>query len=279
MDDPGKAARRRFLDDRVAAVAARGLMAYPAESAEEHREILAFARLWDVLDAPVVIRHPHFDLRLELPLILGPRLAYLIAIGDYELTDLQLIAAHVEAGDRVMELGGGAGVTAALAAKISGAPIVVAEADARLFGTIRANVEGNGGAVSFEHGVVTAGGGRGDGTIDFYLDADPWISSTSPEAQGRADAPARRKITAPVLGLDELLAKHRPTVLTIDIEGGERELLRAPFAHPPRLVLVEIHTPHFGERAGAQTAQALIDHGYRLIDQRGWTYAFLATEE
>jgi hypothetical protein len=43
-------------------------------------------------------------------------------------------------------------------------------------------------------------------------------------------------------------------------------------------VLVEIHTPYFGERAGAQTAQALIDRGYRLIDQRGWTYAFLATE-
>lgn len=272
MDDTGKAARRRFLDDRRAAVGARGLMGYPTESAEERREILAFARLWDVLDAPVVIRHPHVDLRLTLPPILGPRLAYLIAIGDYEWTDLELIEAHVRAGDRVMELGGGAGVTAALAAKVSGQPVVVAEADDRLFDMIRGNVEGNGGAVTFEHGVVAAG--QGGGTIDFYLDEDPWISSTSPAAQGRDDAPARRKITAPVRGLDELLATHRPTVLMIDIEGGERELLRAPFAHPPRLVLVEIHTPHFGERAGAETTQALIDHGYRLIDQRGWTYAF-----
>jgi len=274
MDDPGKVARRRFLDDRRAAVGARGLMRYPDEDDGERREITAFARLWDVLDAPVVIRHPHVDLRLELPAILGPRLAYLIAIGDYELTDLELIEAHVRAGDRVMELGGGAGVTAALAAKVSGAPVVIAEADARLFPMIRANVEGNGGVVQFEHGVVVAGGGHGEGTIDFYLDEDPWISSTSPGAGGRDDAPVRRRVSAPVLGLDELLARHTPTVLMIDIEGGERELLRAPMAQPPRLVLVEIHTPHFGERAGAETIQALIDQGYRLIDQRGWTYAF-----
>jgi FkbM family methyltransferase len=274
MDDPGKAARRRFLDDRRAAVLGRGLMQYPIEDADEQREIAAFARLWDVLDGPVVIRHPHVDLRLELPPILGPRLAYLIAIGDYELTDLELIQAHVRAGDQVMELGGGAGVTAALAAKISGAPVVVAEADARLFPMIRANVEGNGGIVRFEHGVVIAGGGHGDGSIDFYLDDDPWISSTEPAAGGRTDAPPRRRVSAPVLGLDELLAQHAPTVLMIDIEGGERELLRAPMARPPRLVLVEIHTPHFGERAGVETIQALTDRGYRLIDQRGWTYAF-----
>lgn len=143
MDDPGQ--RRRFLDERRAAVHARGLMAYPKEGADEGREITAFARLWDVLDAPVVIRHPHVDLRLELHPILGPRLAYLIAIGDYELTDLELIEAYVKPGDRVLELGGGAGVTAALAAKVSGLPLVVAEADERLFPVIRANVDGNAG--------------------------------------------------------------------------------------------------------------------------------------
>lgn len=271
MDDPAE--RRRFLDARRAAIGARALMAYPVETADERREITAFARLWDVLDGPVAIRHPHVDLRLELPPILGPRLAYLIAIGDYELTDLELIEAHVRAGDRVLELGGGAGVTAALAAKVSGQPVVVAEADARLFPMIRANVEGNAGAITFEHGVVVAGRGHGDGTIDFYLDDDPWISSTSPVAEGR-DGPTRRRVSAPVLGLDELLERHEPSVMMIDIEGGERELLRAPMARRPRLLLVEIHTPHFGERVGAETVQALIDQGYRLIDQRGWTYAF-----
>src|SRR5437588_6864309 len=137
--DPAEA-RRKFLTERKREVHARGLMAYPLVCEHEEREVEAFARLFDVLDGPIVIRHPHVDLRVELSTLIGPRLSYLIAIGDYELTDLELIETHLHQGDRVLELGGGAGLTAALSARLSGEPVVVAEADERLLPLIRRQV-------------------------------------------------------------------------------------------------------------------------------------------
>ena len=158
MPGSKKDERRAFLDAKKREIAARAMMSYPSSSELEVREVEAFARLFDVLDGPIVIRHPYADLRLELTALLGPRISYLIAIGDYELTDLELIAEHVKKGDRVIELGGGAGLTAALSAKTSGQPVVVAEPDERLFPLIRRQVELNGGTVSFEHGAVLGAG-------------------------------------------------------------------------------------------------------------------------
>jgi FkbM family methyltransferase len=264
--------RKRFLEDRRREVYARGLMLYPRVSEHEEREVEAFARLFDALDSPFVVRHPMVDLRVELSKVLGPRVAYLIVVGDYELTDLELIEAHVRKGDRVLELGGGAGLTAALCARVSGQPVAVAEADDRLIPLIRRQVELNSGAVSFEHGVVL--GGAGPDHVDFFLDEDPWVSSVEPEAGGREGSRERRKISVPVLRLDTLLTRHRPTVLMVDIEGAERELFLSPLSYAPRLIIIEVHTPHYGERVSAQMIQRIVDLGYRLVDQKGWTCVF-----
>jgi FkbM family methyltransferase len=281
MPGSKKEERRAFLDEKKREIGERAMMSYPSSSELEVREVEAFARLFDVLDGPIVIRHPHADLRLELNALLGPRISYLIAIGDYELTDLELIAEHVKKGDRVIELGGGAGLTAALSAKTSGHAVVVVEPDERLFSLIRRQVELNGGTVSFEHGAVLgedgASGARSaaERTIDFYLDEEIWFSSMKEEVLAHGER-QRIKVTVPVLSADALFAKHTPTVAMIDVEGSEREIFAKPLtdATKPRLLLIEIHFPHYGERTGAEVIQSVLDQGYRLIDQKGWTYVF-----
>ena len=266
MPGSKKDERRAFLDAKKREIAARAMMSYPSSSELEVREVEAFARLFDVLDGPIVIRHPHADLRLELTALLGPRISYLIAIGDYELTDLELIAEHVKKGDRVIELGGGAGLTAALSAKTSGQPVVVAEPDERLFPLIRRQVELNGGTVSFEHGAVLGAGVGGvdrksaPASIDFFLDEEIWFSSMKKDVEAHGER-ERIKVTVPVLSADALFAKHAPTVAMIDVEGAEREIFAQPLtqAHKPRLLLIEIHFPHYGEKVGAEVIQSVVD--------------------
>lgn len=270
-NDPGAVARRAFLDAKRREIHGRGLMSYPVSSELEEHEVEAFARLFDVLDGPITIRHPHVDLRLELGAVLGPRISYLIAIGDYELGDLELLDVHVAKGDRVVELGGGAGLTAAFNAKRTGNAVVVAEPDERLFPVIRRQVELNGGAVSFEHGVVMARSASSPSTIDFFIDEEIWFSSMKEAVEAHGLERSRKKVTVPVLDVNAIFSKHTPTVAMIDIEGAERELFAAPLVHKPKKILIEIHSPHYGEKAAAETVQSIVDQGYRMIDQKGWT--------
>jgi FkbM family methyltransferase len=262
----------RFLAEKRAEIGARALMSYPASSELETREVAAFQRLFDVLDGPFIIRHPHVDFRFELGRLLGPRVSYLIAIGDYELTDLELLQTHLVTGDRVMELGGGAGLTAAVSAKVSGSPVVVVEPDDRLFPLIRRQVELNGGSVSFEHGAILSGP-EVPRSVEFYLDDEIWFSSMHASVDAHGERP-RKRVEVPALGLAPLLEKHRPTVVMMDIEGAERGLFAQRLAHLPRKILIEIHAPHYGERVAAEVVQSIVDLGYRFVDQKGWTYVF-----
>jgi FkbM family methyltransferase len=263
---------RRFLEEKKAEIGSRALMGPPAGSATEAEGVAAFARLFHVLDGTIRIRHPHLDLHVELSQLLGPRISYLITTGDYELVDLELLDRYVVAGDVVLELGGGAGLTAAVSAKRSRQPVVVVEPDDRLFPVIRRQVEINGGSVSFVHGAVVEEPAP-SGLVDFYLDEEIWFSSlrAAPEVpEGRA----RTRVEVPALSLGGMLERVRPSVLMVDVEGTERGLFLADLPHAPRLILIEIHTLLYGEKVAADTVQAILDRGYRFIDQRGWTYVF-----
>jgi FkbM family methyltransferase len=270
-----RAERRAFLEAKREEIHGRGLMTYPLSSELEVREVTAFERLFDALDGAIPIKHPFFDLSLELGPVLGPRISYLIAIGDYELGDLELLDRHVKKGDRVIELGGGAGLTAAFNAKRTGEPVVVAEPDERLFPVIRRQVELNGGTVSFEHGVVL--GGTQAKSVDFFIDEEIWFSSMKKEVEAHGLERQRRKVNVPVLDAAALFAKHAPTIAMIDIEGAERELFATKVANLPKKLLVEIHSPHYGDRVAAEVVQSIVDQGHRLIDQGGWTFVFERT--
>ena len=53
---------------------------------------------------------------------------YYFLVGDYEESDLELIRKHVQPGDKVLELGGGVGLTGALVGQVSGLPVTICEA-------------------------------------------------------------------------------------------------------------------------------------------------------
>lgn len=268
MNDPYPSS---FHSSLLQTIRHRGLMGYPSSPPEEVHGVKYLEALLPQLRSPIRMRHPFVDLEMELPPGLGPRICYLASVGEYELSDLELLRRFVVTGDTVMEVGGGIGLTAAMSSKMAQRPVIVVEPDERLFPVIRRQVELNGGEVHFERGVV---GPTGDGAeVDFYLDEEVWFSSMRPNVEAHGER--KRVLTrVPRLSLSELFVAHRPSLAMIDIEGAEDGLFEGAYPELPRTLLIEIHFPILGEKQGVRVVQSIIDQGYRLADCFGWTFVF-----
>lgn len=248
----------------------RALMSYPDPLKPSEADLTVMGLLLRQSVTPIVITHPTIDIRLELNDLLGSRICYLIATGDYEQHDLELIRDYVRQGDVVLECGGGAGVTTALLGKITGRTVNVVEPDPRLAALIRRNVELNNGVVSFTQACVTTVSGE---MVTFHIAKEIWFSSLQLDA-----AETTATLSVPTTRLEDLVEEHRPSVLVMDIEGIESELFHASLDPAPRLIIIEIHFPLLGSRVSSETVQRIIDLGYNLIDIRGWTFVFSRCE-
>ncbi len=262
------------IDDLLRTTAAeiqqRALMSYPDPLKPSETDLVVMGLLLRQSVTPIVITHPTIDIRLELNVLLGSRICYLIASGDYEQHDLEIIQEYVRDGDVVLECGGGAGVTTALLGKITGRTVNVVEPDPQLAALIKRNVELNDATVSITQACVTT---VSDETVKFHIAKEIWFSSLQLEAHETTAT-----LSVPTRQLEDLVEEHRPSVLIMDIEGIERELFRASLDPAPRLIIIEIHFPILGSRASSETVQRIIRLGYNLIDIRGWTFVFSRCE-
>ncbi|MFE3838476.1 FkbM family methyltransferase [Pseudogemmobacter sonorensis] len=208
-----------------------------------------------------------FELRglvLELPdAALRGGLERALASGRYENTEADAILRHLRAGDRFLDLGAGLGYLCALAAREIGAAAVAGvEAGPETLELARANLARNGyGAAALRHGAVTAGDGA---TVDFLQRPAFWASALRRED---GEALPGRVVAVPVLDLAALLAWHRPTVLSCDIEGAEIDVLTAaalatPEARALRVIVAEIHPRIYGGEGVRQLFDAFSAAGF-----------------
>lgn len=254
------------MEDRRRAHRDRGLGVYPVDLPGDAERLSALAALVERLAGPVRLRLPAFDLTLEVPPQAGARALYLLTMDDYEMADLELLARHAVPGDRAMVLGGGIGVAAALAARLTEEPVVVVEANAALHETIGRQVALNDGQAVLVHAAVVGNAAEHpDGTVAFAVAEEFWYSRIGEGAAARP-VPAR--------SLDALCAAHAPTLLLIDIEGAEADILTRPVPSCVRTLLVEIHTPDLGAARTAEIVSALFADGFRMVDQQALTWAF-----
>lgn len=261
--------RKAFLEAKRLEINRRGLMAYPKVTAEEIAGAEAMGNIMANMSEPLRLEHPHFHLKVELPAIVAPRLAYLISIGDYEQVDLEVIAEFVQEGDRVLDIGGGVGLTAALAASHSKAPVTVIEADKRLQPVIERQVSLNGGECCVVPRCVVSDGDTPD-RVDFTLADEFWFSRVLPSTERRQG----NVVSVETIGLTALIKDYAPDVLIVDVEGSEQGLFVAPLRVRPRIVAIEIHYPLLGTRDATAVIQRIIDEGYRFVLLKGWTHVF-----
>ena len=173
--------------------------------------------------------------------VLSPHMELTLAAGRYERRERALSARIVRPGDVVLELGAGLGFLSSYLRKFTGAgKIVCVEANPNLIPYInRVHAVNAIDRIELLNGVVLP---RPDGaaSIPFYCRRDFWASSLDPSS------PFESVVSVGALSFPDILDRHRPDVLVMDIEGGELELLTTPSAGSIRAAVVETHPGHYG---------------------------------
>lgn len=161
--------------------------------------------------------------------------------GHYEWNEKAALKRHLTIRDKVLELGAGAGYLSILAAQIvGGANVTSVEANPSMMDVLRKNLDSNGARdTDLRHGAVVADD-YGSDTVSFVMRDAFWASSIAEE-----DAPDSKLVTVPALRLSDLLEEVRPTVVTMDVEGGEVELSQQDWPDSVRLLIMEIHTQKY----------------------------------
>lgn len=151
----------------------------------------------------------------------------------YEEPERILIRSVLRPGDRVLEVGGGVGFISLLCAEIVGPENVLTyEANPAMLDLMLANYALNDRRPTLRNRAVTARGGE----ITFFV-SDNIISSSAYQREGS------RAVTIPSDAIDVVISEWRPSVLVMDVEGAEVDILPASTLAGIRAIVLELH-PH-----------------------------------
>lgn len=191
---------------------------------------------------------------------LTPPLVKALESGQYERNERAALQHHLSPGDRVLELGAGAGYLSILAAQIVGAANVhCVEANPAMLEVLRKNLDSNGArAVTLHSGGVVPDSHEG-GEVRFHMRDAFWASSVAEEITN-----SQKVVEVPALCLTDLLEEAHPTVVVMDVEGAELGLCDRDWPASVRLLIMEIHTRQYGPAK----VKAMFD----ALSRAGFTY-------
>ncbi|GAA0309535.1 FkbM family methyltransferase [Rhodovulum strictum] len=166
--------------------------------------------------------------------------------GSYEAPERCLVRAALRRGDKVVEIGAGVGVVSLLCNRLAGVGNVTSfEANAALEPVIVENFALNNITPRLRLRAVTVDGAP----ITFFRNEN--VVSSSVYDRGLQ----AQQVTVPSDPINRVLMDEGATVLVMDVEGAEIDLLRAADLSGLREVIVELH-PHI---VGDAPTQAMID--------------------
>jgi FkbM family methyltransferase len=183
----------------------------------------------------------------------------------YEGPERRLIETEIQRNDTVMEIGGGLGYISTICSlRTDPARVFVYEANPKMEKIIRDTHCLNGVTPHLSMRMV----GKERGAATFYVSNNFLVSSLFPSEE------ASEAITVKVVSFREELERIKPTILIVDIEGGECELL-GEFPLPScRLVMFELHPKILGEGRANQVLTRMTNIGFRMCANKQNTYLF-----
>ena len=206
------------------------------------------------------------DADLQIPRdSLNDRLRGRLRDGGYEHYERDLARAHIRAGDRVLDLGSGAGLVAIVAARIVGPEnVTTVEANPEMHAVLRRNLRNNAGTeLRMIKGAVVGDDYAGK-TVTLNLRGAFWAASLD-APKGRKGA---RPVEVPAKKFRQLVRARGANVLTMDIEGAEDTLLSRPLPDSIRLLIIELHPGLYGEARRDELLQILVAQGFRNLEPR-----------
>jgi FkbM family methyltransferase len=186
--------------------------------------------------------------------------------GGYERRELALLRHNLKSGDRVLELGAGLGFLACAAGREQpGVEYIAVEANPRLIPVIEKNFEINRCRARLLHGVASTAAG----IVSFNMAEDFWASSACRVIQNH------QAIEVAALDVNEIIGDFSPTMLVIDIEGGELELSGQLELSGVERIIVEMHPDVYGHDGSTKVIRSLLDQGFDIDVQNSGSQVFL----
>ena len=189
-----------------------------------------------------------------------------VLAGRHTQHERALLKPILRPDDTVLELGGGIGTVAITCARIVGSERVHAyEANPEIESLVRDNYALNDVSPSLHVAMV----GETAGTRTFYLGERFSRSSIYDCQEGD------RTVEVPVEPLGEVMARVRPTVMVVDIQGGEAELVRYADFSGLRALLIELHPDITGMAEATRIRRVIRAAGLRERDGGGNSFLFV----
>ncbi len=186
--------------------------------------------------------------------LVGKDVQRLLYRGDYEYAELQLVAHVLRPDDRVLEIGAGMGAVGLTVARIIGQDRITSfEANPELEPLIRTNYALNGLFPELIMKAITPDGAP----VSFNV--TPSLLSSSVYDRGEA-----RPVTVASMAIKDAIKSTKPTVLVIDAEGSEVDLLPASDLTGIRAILVECHARVTGADQVDKMTAYVLGLGFRI---------------
>ncbi len=192
-----------------------------------------------------------------------PFIQKLLFRRQYEDQERALVVKHLRPGDRVLEIGCGIGLVSLVATRVCGEGNVFSyEANPQMEEIIRENYRLNGWEPNLTMKAVTADGRR----LKFFQEENILSSSL---LDRNLDG---REIEIESVAINDAIRRHDPTVIVMDVEGAEEEILPVADLEGVRALILELH-PHI---IGAAKVSALVKdleaRGFSLREKIHKTY-------
>jgi FkbM family methyltransferase len=209
----------------------------------------------------VNVRGVRIRIHRSLPYEVAKALIY----QSYESPERSLLDGLLRNDDVVMELGAGIGYISTFCAQIIGSERVFTyEANPKMEPLIQDTYRLNGVSPTVHLCMV----GERAGTAAFHASDDFTVSSKLPLSR---DA---ELITVTVVAFQAELERIEPTILIVDIEGGEYEIFQRPLPNACRLILLELHPQMLGDRRAAQVLAWIKAMGFTVNATAHNSYLF-----
>jgi len=185
--------------------------------------------------------------------------------GWYEAVELKLMKKVLTPGDRILEVGGGIGITAMKAADIIGAENIFSfELNPYLIEWSADNFKRNDLEIQVFQEALFPRCSLPEGQVDFHVHQNFWASSLAPR-DGTVEV-----IQVPSACLEDKIAEHRANVLIVDIEGAEVHLFKDLDLKGIEKIVMEIHYRAAGRAETNAMIRSIEDRGffldYEMID-------------
>ena len=209
-------------------------------------------------NAESICRYTLRGITFELPsFLLTDNVKAALEKGYYEAPEADELVDLIAGGERILDIGSGIGFIATLAKKETLTDAVFAvEANPYLIPILRRTFEINEVDVTIFHEVL----GKDAGESAFFVNKNFLISSTSGFHGGE-------RVVVSVTPFQRRLDEIKPTMLIVDIEGGELDLFEGVNLRGVRKIMLEVHQQVIGPRGMLRLFDMLSSQGFHY-DQR-----------